>query len=149
MRNGRSILCGAILAGVVGFVPIAPAEEKPKYSGFLEDYSGLVEEADSNLIYNYVYVKPGADLSGYTKFLIDSITVFPSPEADFKGINANELTLLEKYFRDAMGKALTENNGYEVVEEPGPGVMRIEQAMGYSAQQLRKRIDTIQGKPSE
>ena len=105
------------------------AKEDPQYSGFLEDYSGLVEEADSKLIYNYVYIKPDTDLSGYTKFLIDAITVFPHPEADFKGINANDMTLLEKLFHAAMAKALTENSGYEVVEEPGPGVCRIRVAI--------------------
>ena len=105
------------------------AKDAPQYSGFLEDYSGLVEEPDKNLIYNYVYIKPGADLSGYSKFLIDAITVFPHPEADFKGINANDMTLLEKHFHAAMVKALTENDGYEVVEEPGPGVARIRVAI--------------------
>jgi len=56
------------------------------------------------------------------------VTVFPSKDADFKGINANDLALLQKYFHDALVKALTENNGYQVVEEPGPGVLRIRSA---------------------
>ncbi len=120
-----------LVMGVAFALALSPAfaEEKPQYSGFLEDYSGLVEEADSKLIYNYVYIKPDTDLSGYTKFLIDAITVFPHPEADFKGINANDMTLLEKLFHAAMAKALTENSGYEVVEEPGPGVCRIRVAI--------------------
>jgi len=36
-----------------------------------------------------------------------------------EGINANDLALLQKYFHDAVAKALTENEGYQVVEEPG------------------------------
>ena len=56
------------------------------------------------------------------------MTVFPSKKADFKGINANDLTLLQQYFRDAVVKALTENSGYQVVEELGPGVVRIRAA---------------------
>ena len=107
----------------------AAAEEKPAYSGFLEDYAGFVDQPDKNLLYNYVYQKPDADLSAYTKFLIDSITIFPHPEADFKGINANDLTLLQKYFHEAMVTALTEGNTYEIVEEPGPGVARLRVAM--------------------
>jgi hypothetical protein len=33
-----------------------------------------------------------------------------------------------KYFHDSLTKALTENNGYQVVEEPGPGMIRIRTA---------------------
>lgn len=104
------------------------AADKPEYAGFLGDYSQLQAHPDSAMLYNYVYEKPGTDFTQYTKFLIESVTVFPSKKADFKGINANDLTLLQKYFHDAFAKALTENNGYQVVEEPGPGVVRIRAA---------------------
>ncbi len=104
------------------------ADDKPEYSGFLGDYSQLQSRPDSAMIYNYVYEKPGVDFAQYTKFLIEAVTVFPSKEATFKGINANDLALLQKYFHDAVAKALTENNGYQVVEEPGPGVVRIRPA---------------------
>ncbi len=106
----------------------ALAADKPEYSGFLADYSQLQSRADSNMLYNYIYEKPGTDFAQYSKFLIESVTVFPSKEANFKGINANDLTLLQKYFHDAVAKALTENNGYQVVEEPGPGTVRIRAA---------------------
>ena len=120
----------AVVTALVCALSSSPAwTDEPQYSGFLNDYSGLVEKKDSKLIYNYVYQKPDAELSGYTKFLIDSITMFPHPEADFKGINANDLALLQKHFHDAMVKALTEKSGYQVVEEPGPGVMRIRVAI--------------------
>ena len=104
------------------------ATDKPEYSGFLGDYSQLQSRPDSKMLYNYVYEKPGTDFAQYNKFLIEAVTVFPSKEADFKGINANDLALLQKYFHDAVAKALTENNGYQVVEEPGPGVVRIRAA---------------------
>ena len=104
------------------------AADKPEYSGFLGDYSQLQSRPDSKMLYNYVYEKPGTDFSQYSKFLIEAVTVFPSKDADFKGINANDLALLQKYFQDAVAKALTENNGYQVVEEPGPGVVRIRAA---------------------
>lgn len=119
-------LIGAMLAclshGNVG------AADEPEYSGFLVDYSQLQSRPDSKMLYNYVYEKPGTDFLQYNKFLIEAVTVFPSKTADFKGINANDLTLLQKYFQDAVTKALTENDGYQVVEEPGPGVVRIRAA---------------------
>jgi hypothetical protein len=104
------------------------AADKPEYSGFLADTSQLQPRPDSAMIYHYVYEKPGVDFATYNKFLIDAVTVFPSKDADFKGINANDLALLQKYFQDALVKALTENNGYQVVQEPGPGVIRIRTA---------------------
>jgi hypothetical protein len=104
------------------------AADQPEYSGFLGEYSQLQARPDSQMFYNYVYEKPGTDFSQYNKFLIEAVTVFPSKDADFKGINANDLALLQKYFQDAVAKALTENNGYQVVEEPSPGVVRIRAA---------------------
>ena len=104
------------------------AADKPEYSGFLGDSSQLQARPDSALIYNYVYERPNTDFASYNKFLIEAVTVFPSKDADFKGINANDLALLQKYFRDALVKALTENNGYQVVEESGAGVIRIRAA---------------------
>lgn len=128
MLRRMAPITGIVFATALSISPILAAEE-PQYSGFLEDYSGLVENPDSNLIYNYVYQKPDAELTGYTKFLIDAITLFPHPEADFKGINANDLTLLQKHFHEAMTKALSADGSYQIVEEPGPGVMRIRVAI--------------------
>jgi uncharacterized protein DUF3313 len=119
-------LAGALVTCLSSGTVMAAAQ--PEYSGFLGDSSQLQSRPDSQLIYNYAYEKPNTDFSKYDKFLIDAVTVFPSKDADFKGVNANDLALLQKYFHDALVKALTENNGYQVVEEPGPGVMRIRTA---------------------
>src|SRR5689334_16749132 len=119
-RSHYSVL--GVLALCALSAGLALADDKPKFSGFLGDYSKLKPRPDSQLIYNYVYENPNKVYSSkYDKFLIDAVTVFPSKDADFKGINANDLALLEKYFHDSLVKALTENNGYQVVEEPGPG----------------------------
>jgi hypothetical protein len=121
-----SVIAGALIAALLG-ASHGVAEEKPEFSGFLGDYSKLQSKPDTGMIYNYTYVKPNTDFTGYTKFLIDAITIFPNSAADFKGINTNDAALLEKYFRDLMTKALTAG-GYQVVEEPGPGVVRIRAA---------------------
>ena len=120
-------LLGALIFSALGVTPVF-ADDKPEFSGFLGDYSQLQPRSDSAMIYNYVYEKPNTDFASYGKFLIEAVTVFPSKDADFKGINANDLALLQKYFHDALVKALTENNGYQVVEEAGPGVIRIRTA---------------------
>lgn len=120
------VVAGALLACLLG-ASQGLAAEKPQFSGFLGDYSKLKPVAGTGMIYNYTYVKPNTDFAGYTKFLIDAITIFPNAAAKFKGINANDAALLEKYYHDAMTKALT-GAGYQVVEEPGPGVVRIRAA---------------------
>lgn len=127
MRRPKTLALIGILFVCLSSGGVIAADE-PEYSGFLGDYSQLQSRPDAALIYNYVYEKPGTDFTAYDKFLIEAVTVFPSKDADFKGINANDLALLQKYFQDALVKALSENNGYQVAQEPGPGVMRIRTA---------------------
>src|SRR5262245_15849058 len=91
------VVAGALLAGMLG-ARQGIAAEKPQLSGFLGDYSKLKPRSDTGMLYNYTYVKPNTDFSGYTKFLIDAITIFPNSAAKFKGINANDAALLGKYF---------------------------------------------------
>src|SRR5215470_15456614 len=98
MKGFRScIVTGVLLACLFGARPVL-AEEKPEFSGFLGDYSNLQPRTDTGMIYNYAYVKPDTDFAAYNKFLIDAITIFPNSAAKFKGINANDAALLEKYF---------------------------------------------------
>jgi Protein of unknown function (DUF3313) len=120
------VVAGALLACMLGASQVM-AEKKPQFSGFLGDYSKLKPVSGTGMIYNYTYVKPNTDFAAYNKFLIDAITIFPNSAAKFKGINANDAALLEKYFHGSMVKALTAG-GYQVVEEPGPGVVRIRAA---------------------
>jgi hypothetical protein len=127
MQGFRSYIVAGTLVACIFAASQVIAEEKPEYSGLLGDYSKLQSRPVSGTIYNYGYVKPNTDFAAYNKFLIDAITIFPNSAAKFKGINANDAALLEKYFHDSMVKALT-GAGYQVVEDPGPGVVRIRAA---------------------
>jgi len=120
------IVAGALVACVLGASQVRAAE-KPQFSGFLGDYSKLQSKPGTGMLYNYTYVKPNTDFAAYNQFLIDAITIFPNSAAKFKGINANDAALLGKTYYDAMVKALTAA-GYQVVEAPGPGVVRIRAA---------------------
>src|SRR5215813_4010652 len=120
------VVAGALVAGLLGASQVMAAE-KPQFSGFLGDYSKLQYKPGTGMLYNYPYVKPNTDFAAYNQFLIDAITIFPNSAAKFKGINANDAALLEKSYHDAMVKALTAA-GYQVVEAPGPGVVRIRAA---------------------
>src|SRR5262245_26710566 len=120
------VIAGTLVAALLGASQVVAAE-KPQFSGFLGDYSKLQSKPGTGMIYNYTYVKPNTDFAAYNKFLVDAITIFPNSAAKFKGINTNDAALLGKTYHDAMVKALTAA-GYQVVEEPGPGVVRIRAA---------------------
>jgi Protein of unknown function (DUF3313) len=128
MKTLRTMfLLGALWGYVLG-TGMGRADEQPPHSGFLSDYAGFVEEKDSELEYNLVWYKLGADpttiLQPYSKFMLDTVTVFPHPGAEYKGLKPEELARLSEYFLNSLTKQLTEG-GYQVVTEPGPGVARV------------------------
>ena len=55
-RSQYSVL--GVLALCALSASLALADDKPKFSGFLGDYSKLKPRPDSQLIYNYVYEDP-------------------------------------------------------------------------------------------
>jgi hypothetical protein len=94
-------------------------------SGFLGDYSGLVEgERDQP---NMVYTKPDLDLRPYEKVMIDHVVVFINPHSENKGIQPGQLAELTKYFHQALIDAL--EGPFQIVDAPGPGVLRIRTAI--------------------
>ncbi len=94
MKTTRTLVVAGALLCTLSLSSFTAAEE-PTYSGFLGDYAGFVAEADSQLEYNMVWVKPRADaktvLQPYSKFLLETVTVFPHPKADYKGLDPGEL----------------------------------------------------------
>src|SRR5579872_105009 len=101
----------------------ANQQEPPskKVSGFLDDYSGLSPDPKNGDL--LIYVKDKDVLKTYHKFLIDPVTVYLLPEAADRGIDPDDLDRLARYFTDAITDELDDSNRYEVVTEPGPGVV--------------------------
>ena len=95
------------------------------YSGFLKNYpkfeSGPVGGA------NKVYIKEGVDFRKYDKIMMDHVVFFWKEDADYKGINADELKELSDAFHKAVAESL--KDGYPLVSEPGPDVLRIRVAI--------------------
>ncbi|MBP1748510.1 MAG: hypothetical protein H6Q52_1049 [Deltaproteobacteria bacterium] len=112
-----AVIAFGLLAGCGGKGVMS--EYKP--AGFLSDYSQLKPSPDGTGA--QVYIKPGADLKNYRKVLVDRIVVWYKDDADYKGIDPTELKALTDYFHEAIVKAM--GNDYPVVNEPGPGVLRI------------------------
>ena len=93
-----------------------------KYSGFLEDYSGLQPGPRGA----QVYVRPEADFSRYDKIMIDPVVIRLTPEAQGTlppDIREN----MAEDFHASLKTALQEK--YTIVDSPGPGVLRLRTAI--------------------
>ncbi len=112
----------AVVLGSVLVVPAAFADERPTPSGFLGNpsaYDLLTPGATGA----YRWLKPGVDFKKYNKFMIDSVIFFLADNADYKGIDPQEM----KDLCDAFNKALVDafKDKWPIVAEPGPDVSRI------------------------
>lgn len=95
-------------------------------SGFLGDDSQLQPHPDDENV--LVYRNRVGVLGEYDEFLVEPVLVYLLPDSRGGSIDPAELQALATDLRDAVVEQL-EDGGYEVVEEPGPGVLRIRAAL--------------------
>lgn len=94
----------------------APVKEQ-RQSGFLSDYKQL-EKVDEE---RYLYVSDR--LGQYDKFTIAPVVMLAELTEKNGTFTEEEIEKLKVYIVEALSKALTKgDDGYEVVDEPGPGV---------------------------
>ncbi|MCJ7600792.1 MAG: DUF3313 domain-containing protein [Desulfobulbaceae bacterium] len=96
-----------------------------KQSGFLGDYSQLKPGADDRAA--LVYMKPGVDFKKYDSVMFERVTVYLSPEAESQAIDPTMMKELTDYYQTALINAV--KDGYKVVDQPGPGVLRVKVAI--------------------
>lgn len=94
-------------------------------SGFLGNYSQL--QAGSGDQAAKVYVKPGVDFKQYNKLMFERIVVLLSDSADNRAIDPTIMKELTDYYQNALFTAF--KDGYEIVDQPGPGVLRVRVAI--------------------
>ena len=121
-----SVSAAAIaLAGCAGSPTTQGGTAAISNSGFLSDYSKLrpLEGADGT----YRYIDGSANLKPYNKILIDPVQVFVTPSPDYKGVQPDVLKRMADAFRmEFVGAMLS---GYQVVDKPGPDVLRVRLAI--------------------
>ena len=112
----KIISFGAILGALaVGCATV----QDPGQAGFLSDYSNL-EEIDANhLVYD------SGNLGNYSKFIIDPIAMLYRQPEEKRIFSDKELEDLQAHFKTAVIEALTEDDGFPVVEVAGPGTARL------------------------
>lgn len=96
---------------------------KPGYSGFLRDYSEL--KPDPAAEGAMAYTNPAKPLKQYDKFIIDRVFVHFAPTGKGASINPADLKKLTDYFRRQVVSGLSATGRYQVVNDPGPDVLRI------------------------
>ncbi|MBW2270612.1 MAG: DUF3313 family protein [Deltaproteobacteria bacterium] len=75
-----------------------------------------------------LYVLPGADLGGYSRFTVAPVEIFyrePKAGAVVHELNPGERERLERAVRRELEVALAADSALEFVEAPGPGVLRV------------------------
>jgi len=101
----------------------APVKEQDR-TGFISDYSKLERVEDTLFLYL------GPKVASYSQYRIvgPEILFDPSDDQDDK-FTAEEIEDLTQYFRDHLSDALSENEGYSIVEDAGEGVATIRLAV--------------------
>jgi len=94
-------------------------------SGFLGEYPTFQPGAADGV--DQVYIKPGADLKKYNKVMLDKVQFFIKKDADYQGLQADELTELTNAFHGAVIDAM--KGGYPLVSEPGADVLHVRLAV--------------------
>lgn len=94
-------------------------------SEFIEDMPQLTQDPDRPGA--MIWEKPGFDRAAYSRVMIEPITIFISPESEYKGMNADEMKTLSDEFMQVVTKTLEPD--IPVVNQGGAGVMYIRAAL--------------------
>jgi len=113
------LLSLALIAGPV--IAQENAAAKPQYSGFLGDYSKLQPAKDREGI--ALFLDRSRDYKGYTRLVFDPPEVVLTPNPDYKGIQPDALKRMTDAVQASFRRAL--EPAYQVVNAPGPGVLRV------------------------
>jgi len=124
MKRTWTLLFCLMLAGLLGGCA-AGGMKKVEKAGFLDDYSQLKPGGEDRAA--LLYIKPGVNLKPYDKIMFERVAVMLSPEADYKVIDPALLKELTDYYQNALINAF--KDGYQVVDQPGPGVLRVRVAI--------------------
>jgi len=114
------------------FAGVALAE-----SGFLSDYSNLQQ---SSLGTDLIYIAPGAEdrLVEYNAIMVDQPEIHFSADSEYRGLKPEDVQAISDELRNAITEKLTEG-GYEVVEQPGAGVLYLRTALSKLYLKKKKR----------
>ena len=117
MTHVMKVICFGAVLGVLG--ASCATVQDPGQAGFLSDYSKLEEIDENQLLYD------SGNMGNYSKFIIEPIAMLYRQPEEKRIFSDEELEDLQVHFKTAIIEALTEDDGFQVVEVAGPGTARI------------------------
>ena len=118
-------LVATLLVLVMGGCAHRHAPPPAEMSGFLDDYALLREGGPNDLA--LVYRAPDANWAAYDKVLLEPVTLWRSGRKSLEPVPQEDLLRLVSDFQSAVRTGLGE--GFRIVDQAGPGVMRIRLAI--------------------
>jgi hypothetical protein len=115
IRNTPVLVVSQILICACAAPPLSEIDQ----SGFLSDYSKL-EKIDDNML-RFVDESAG----DYSSFIVEPIVITFRQAPDEQVFTDEELSEITEYYDEAVKEALSKDDGYPIVEYPGPGVARL------------------------
>jgi hypothetical protein len=91
----------------------------PGQKAFLSDYSKLEEIEENHLVYD------SGNFGNYSRFIIEPVAMLYRQAEEKQVFTDQELEDLQAHFATKVRKALIEDDGYQVVNVPGPGTARL------------------------
>jgi hypothetical protein len=119
MRGKLGII---VIGAILGAGPYANAVAQDQDSGFLRDYSRMQESTDSAGKTIRAWVSPKLSPDNYNALLIDPLVFYPEPRPSEK-VSAEALQQMLAYSNDVLKRTLSKR--FNVVDRPGPGVLRL------------------------
>ena len=132
MRSFALVTAAALVLGACAQQPTVPGSREVlpgsnlQVSGFLGDYSGFTRvpgQPDA-----WQWVRPGVNWRPYTKVLIPPVEVWLNPTAEYLAIQPDVYKQMTDTFRTLTAQEFRAG-GYEVVDQPGPGVLKLRYAL--------------------
>jgi len=130
LRSNGKMCAGIALGAVVAASLLCGCgttlqARKAMPSGFLKDYSQLKPGAEGQAL--LVYVNPRTDFRRYDKILMDPVRVYAGKRSPIAKIPREDLRSMVNYLEATVREQLKAD--YTFVDEPGPGVMRLQIAI--------------------
>jgi hypothetical protein len=113
--NSYSYRLWFMFLAIVTVGACAAIDEPEQMTGFLSDYSKLERDTDDRWLYS------AANTGSYSKFYIEPVSILFEPREE-PSFSPDQIEQLKTYMIVRLTERLTEDDGYEVVSEPGPGV---------------------------
>jgi hypothetical protein len=121
----RAVVLALIPVVLLGCPRPKPALKYEEMSGFLEDYSLLRPGREGQA--GWVYWDEDADWRSFTKVMFEPVTIWRAGGGSLDAIVEKDLMALAAELQNAVEARLVRD--YEIVRQPGPGVMEIELAI--------------------